>query len=59
MSKYVDELESVFSELEATGSFLEETMQIAILFWSSGSTGDSVCGPTISPLQTMADDYSS
>lgn len=41
MSDYVDEMESVFARLDGMGNPLEESMQIAILFSSFGSTGDS------------------
>ena len=56
MSEYVDEFESVFALLEAMESPVPESMQIAILFASFGSTAESSYGAVVTALQTMGDD---
>lgn len=56
MSDYVDDLESVFSRLEAMGSPIGNSMQIAILFSSFVSTRETPYRPVISALQTLSDE---
>ena len=56
MSEYIDGLESIFNRLEAMDSGVSDSMQVAILLASFGSTYESPYGAVVTALQTMSDD---
>ena len=56
MSEYIDEFESIFNQLGIMESHVSESMQIAVLFASYGSTSDTPYRAVITALQRMTDE---
>ena len=54
--EYVDELEDIFTKLDALDCLVIESIQVAFLLSSFGNVDDSPCGPVVSALQTLADE---
>lgn len=56
MSAHIDDLETLFIRLEGMNSPMDESMQVAILLASFGSTQESPNGAVVTALQTMRDE---
>ena len=56
MGEYVDEIEEIFTKLDALNYPVTESLQVAILLSSFGNIDDSPYGPVVSALQTLADE---
>lgn len=56
MSAHIDSLETLFNRLDGMNSTVDESMQVAILLASFGSTQESPYGAVVTALQTMKDE---